>query len=187
MTADPPYAFVIDRDSEARKATLRLLGEAGFVVAGFAETRGALAAVAARPAALAVIAGYLPDGGDGFAAARQARLYQRDLKVLFTAASGAAAVAPESLNGHVVTRPFDKRRFLGAVFELLARDDGDDHQRAAELGIVEAELSCLVSRRDAAKRGGAGRLADELTRRIGDATTAREALLLSPDPGRGGI
>lgn len=180
MTDTPLYALVIDRDSEARQRLSALLTEAGFLVAGFAVTREALAALAARPAALAVIAGRLPDGSDGFAAARQVRRCRSDLKVLFIAAAGAVPTAPGSDDGHVVTEPFDRRRFLGAVFELLARGEPEARgRREAELGLVEAKLACLASRYAAAERQGATPLVRDLTCQIRDAMAARQALLLS--------
>jgi hypothetical protein len=41
----------------------------------------------------------------------------------------------------------DKRRFLSAVFELLARGDGTtEHRAAAEFGLMAARLACLRNR-----------------------------------------
>jgi CheY-like chemotaxis protein len=192
MIDSPPYALVIDCDSEARRLAAALLGEAGFVVAGFAHPRGALAALAARPADLAVIAGRLPDGSDGFAAARQLRHCQSDLKVLFTASAGfppaAGIAAGGRQDGYVVTRPFDRRRFLGSVLELVARGEADACDRqAAEIGLVEAELACLASRFTTAERTGTQGQSQHLAYRIRDAMTARQAWLLSaeiPDEAR---
>jgi DNA-binding response OmpR family regulator len=181
MSNAPPYALVIDCDGDARKLASAALSEAGFVVAGFAQPRGALAALAARPAELAVIAGRLPDGSDGFAAARQMRHCQSELKVLFTAAAGVLPAMHGGNDGHVVTQPFDRRRFLGSVFELVARGEmeaGD--RRAAELGLVEAELACLASLHAAAERSGARTEAQDLGYRIRDAIATRQAWLLSP-------
>jgi DNA-binding response OmpR family regulator len=180
MTDDPPYALVIDHDNDSRKQASALLGEAGFVVAGFARTRGALAALVAHRADLAVIAAHRPDGSDGFAVARQARHCQADLKVLFTATAGAGPAASGDKDGHVITRPFDRRRFLGAVFELLAREEPEPGGRhSAELGILEAELACLAARYAAAERSGAQPLVRDLTCQIRDAMAARQSLLLS--------
>lgn len=192
MIDSPPYALVIDCDSEARRLAAAALGEAGFVVAGFAHPRGALAALAARRADLAVIAGRLADGSDAFAAGRQLRHRQSDLKVLFTASAGVplAAASPQDgpEDGYVVTRPFDRRRFLGSVLELAARGEADaGDRRAAEIGLVEAELACLASRFTAAERIGAKAQSRHLTCRIRDAMTARQDWLLSgaaPDEAR---
>ena len=149
--------------------------------------RGALAALAVRPADLAVIAGRLADGSDGFAAARQLRHCQSGLKVLFTASAGFPPAAGGLNDGYVVTRPFDRRRFLGSVLELVARGEADaGDRRAAELGLVEAELACLASRFAAAKRTGARGQSQHLAYRIRDAVAARQAWLLSaaaPDAG----
>ncbi len=192
MIDSPPYALVIDGDSEARRLAAASLGEAGFVVAGFTHPRGALAALAVRPADLAVIAGRLADGSDGFAAARQLRHCQSGLKVLFTASAGvppAGIPAAGGLNdGYVVTRPFDRRRLLGSVLELVARGEADaGDRRAAELGLVEAELACLASRFAVAERTGARGQSQHLAYRIRDAVAARQAWLLfaaAPDAAR---
>jgi DNA-binding response OmpR family regulator len=188
MIDSPPYALVIDCDSEARRLAAASLGEAGFVVAGFAHRRGALAALAVRPADLAVIAGRLADGNDAFAAARQLRHCQSGLKVLFTASAGFPPAAGGLNDGYVVTRPFDRRRFLGSVLELVARGEADaGDRRAAELGLVEAELACLASRFAAAERTGAQGQSQHLSYRIRDAVAARQAWLLSaaaPDEAR---
>ncbi len=175
-----PFALVVDSDSDARKLAVAALSEAGFVAAGFARPRGALATLAARPPELAVIAGHLPDGSDGVAAARQMRLCERStLKVLFTAAAGISPAMPGPLDGHVVTRPFDRRRFLAAAFELVARDNlqAGDH-RAAELGLAEAELACLSRRYATAERTGAEGEARHLACRIRDTLAARQTWLL---------
>ena len=174
-----PFALVVDSDSDARKLAVAALSEAGFVAAGFARPRGALATLAARPPELAVIAGHLPDGSDGVAAARQMRLCESTLKVLFTAAAGILPAMPGPLDGHVVTRPFDRRRFLAAAFELVARDNpqAGDH-RAAELGLAEAELACLSRRYATAERTGAEGEARHLACRIRDTLAARQTWLL---------
>ena len=186
MADSPPYALVIDSDSEARRLVAAALGEAGFVVAAFAQPRGALAALAARPSDLAVVAGHLPNGSDGFAAGRQLRHCQSSLKLLFTATAGAPSAARNATDdpkdGFVVTQPFDRRRFLGSVFELVARGEtGAGDSRAAELGLVEAELACLVNRVAAAKRQGTEDRAQDLVYRIRDAMAARQAWLLSAE------
>jgi DNA-binding response OmpR family regulator len=142
-----PYALIVDRDEESRARAASLLRESGFVVAAFRESRGALAALAARPVDIAVIAGHTAEGEDALGAARQMRHCRPGSKVLFTGPADAMPAAPGPDSGHAVTRPFDKRRFLGAVFELLARG-GDPAKRRdeAEMALMAAQLACLRSR-----------------------------------------
>lgn len=142
-----PYALIVDRDGDGRAALAALLRENGFVVAAFRETRGALAALSARPVDIVVIVGEAPDGEDALAAARQLRHDRPGSKVLFAGSVDAMPAAPGPDSGRAVTRPFDKRRFLGAVFELLSRG-GDIVERRdeAEMGLMAARLACLRSR-----------------------------------------
>lgn len=142
-----PYALLVDRDEESRARIAALLRESGFVVAGFRESRGALAALAARPADIAIVAGETAEGEDALVVAQQMRHRRSGSKVLFAGAADAMPAAPGANSGHAVTRPFDKRRFLSAVFELLARDaDAAKRRDEAEMGLMAARLACLRSR-----------------------------------------
>jgi DNA-binding response OmpR family regulator len=142
-----PYALIVERDEEARARLTALLRESGFVVAAFRESRNALAALAVRPIDIAVIAGQLAEGEDALAAARQMRHCRPGSKVLFAGAADALPPTPGPDSGHAVTRPFDKRRFLSAVFELLARDgNAAERREEAEHGLMAARLACLRSR-----------------------------------------
>jgi DNA-binding response OmpR family regulator len=147
MLETRPYALIVDRDEDSRARAATLLRESDFVVAAFRESRGALAALAARPVDIAIVAGQIADGDDALATARQMRHCRPGSKVLFTGPAVAMPAAPGADSGHAVTRPFDKRRFLGAVFELLARD-GDPAKRRdeAEMGLLAAQLACLRNR-----------------------------------------
>jgi DNA-binding response OmpR family regulator len=142
-----PYALVIDRDEEIRMRMTALLRESGFVVAAFRESRGALAALAARPVDVAIVAGQLANGEDAAAVARQLRHCRPGSKVLFTGAADALPAEPDAESGEVMTRPFDSRRFLSAVFGLLAGDSEESGlAREAEFGLMTARLACLGSR-----------------------------------------
>jgi len=142
-----PYALIVDRDEESRARAAALLRESGFVVAAFRESRGALAALAARPVDITIIAGQVADGDDALAAARQMRHCRPGSKVLFAGPADAMPAAPGADSGHAVTRPFDKRRFLSAVFELLARGGNPVERRGeAEMALMAAQLACLRNR-----------------------------------------
>jgi DNA-binding NtrC family response regulator len=169
-----PYALIIDRDEESRARMTALLRESGFVVAAFRESRGALSALAARAVDIAIIAGQFAEGEDALAAARQMRHCRPGCKILFAGAADALPAAPGAGSGLAVTTPFDKRRFLSAVFELLARGSNSrDRRDEAELGLMAARFACLRN-----QRGGfepspgvhdiAHRINDALARRRSD-------------------
>ena len=142
-----PYALIVERDETGRARLAALLRDSGFVVAAFRECRGALVALAARPVDIAIVAGHAADGEDALTAARQLRHCRPGCRILFAGAADAMPTAPGPDSGLAVTRPFDKRRLLSAVFELLARDGDDTAQREeAEMGLMAARLACLRSR-----------------------------------------
>ena len=167
-----PYALIIDRDEESRARMTALLREAGFVVAAFREGRGALSALAARPVDIAVIVGQFAEGEDALAVARQMRHCRPGCKILFAGAADCLPAAPGAGSGLAVTAPFDKRRFLSAVFELLARGDNSrDRRDEAELGLMAARLACLRSQRGFETNAGV----HDIARRINDALARRQS------------
>jgi hypothetical protein len=52
-------------------------------------------------------------------------------------------------------------------------------RKAAELGIIAAQLACLFNRHAEAERGGATVLANDIAHQIGDAMAARLYVLQS--------
>ena len=141
-----PYALIVDRDEEGRARMTATLRESGFVVAAFRESRGALAALATRPVAIVILAGQLSEGADALSAARQVWHCRPNSNLLFTGAADTLPAAPGPQTALAVTRPFEKRRFLSAVFELLARDGDAAARREAEFGLMAAQLACLRNR-----------------------------------------
>ena len=142
-----PYALIVDSDEARRAQIAAALRESGFVAAAFREGRGALGALAARPVEIAVVAGRREQGEDALALARQLRHCRPETKLLFTGAADNLPATPVEDSRLAVTSPFDRRRLLAAVFELLARDgDDNQHRREAELGLLAARLACLHSR-----------------------------------------
>ena len=131
-----------------------LLRDAGFAAADYAQCRDSLTALAQRRFDLAVIAGELRDGSDALAAARRLKERQSGIKVLVIAPAGTAPAA-DAEGLRLIAQPLDAREFGAAVLELLSPDaDSIAGRAAAELGIIQAQLACLFSRREAAKRGG---------------------------------
>ena len=169
MFGTRPYALIVDRDEESRARTTALLRESGFVVAAFRDSRGALSALAARGADIVILAGQTSEGEDALATARQMRHCRPASRVLFAGAADALPAAPGPHSGHAVTRPFNKRRFLSAVFELLAREGGPGERAdEAEFGLMAARLACLRSR----QLGFASTAADGILHRLDTASPA---------------
>lgn len=143
-----PHALIVDREDASRVRMTSLLRENGFVVAAFRDGRAALGALTARPVCIAVIARDVRETEDGLILLRRLRDRESHTKVLFAGSAAVLPAAPGPCGGPAVTQTFDKRRFLSAVFELLARDTSAADQRvAAEFGLMAARLACLQSRR----------------------------------------
>jgi CheY-like chemotaxis protein len=175
MAGSGPTILVVDDDCDERTAIASVLREVGFAVVAAAPDGGARTAMAREHFAAAVIA--MPEG-DGVEFLRHARRWQPGLKALIVIEPAGMRYVDED-DDTLVTRPFDPRRLLGCVFELVLRQ-GDDaaplHSHAAEFGIAAAKLACLDSRRIAAAATGASRLAHELTRQIGEARAMHRRL-----------
>jgi DNA-binding response OmpR family regulator len=148
-----PYALIVDGEETSRARMAALLRESGFVVAAFRDGRAALSAFAARTVDIAIIARDIRATEEGLAVVLRICDCAPHTKLLFAGPAEALPAATGPCSGHAVTQPFDKRRFLSAVFELLARDAGAADQReAAEFGLMAARLACLHSQR--ARFGG---------------------------------
>ena len=168
-----PHALIVDRDPDTRGRMTNLLRERGFVVAAFRDSRGALAALTARPVDIVVLAGEMVEGEDALVTARQMRDCRPGARIVFTGAADAMPAAPGPWSGHAVTRPFDKRRFLSAVFELLSRGDpARARHDEAELGLMAARFACLRSRLGGFESHGVY----DIARRINDRLAPRRAL-----------
>jgi hypothetical protein len=126
------------------------------------------------PYAAAVIA--LPED-DGAEVQRQLRQRHPGLAALIIIEPAATRFV-DGDDGTLVFRPFDPRRVLGRVFELVLREDGvrPHHSRIAELGITAAKLACLDSRRRAAATTGARGLAQALARQISKTRAMHDGL-----------
>lgn len=171
MAESGPSILVVDADWDERMLIASVLREAGFDVVAAAPDRGISAAMSGKRFAASVIA--LPDG-EGIEFLRRARRSQPGLKALVVVEPAALRLVDEEC-GTLVKRPFDLRELLGCVFELVLRGDepaaeptAPRHSDAAEFGIAAAKLACLHNRRVAAAAVGASRLAQELTREIGE-------------------
>ena len=165
MAGSGPTILVVDNDRDERLAIVAALRQAGFAVAAVHQ-RHAGAALMRQRFAAAVIA--LPDGGAGLL--HRARRRQPGLPALIVVEPLATRLVDDD-DDILVARPVDPRQLLAAAFELVLREDRDarrHHSHAAEFGITAAKLACLYSRHTAAAAAGANRLAQDLTRQIGE-------------------
>ena len=167
MAGKGPSILVVADGWNERLLIAATLREAGFTALVAAEGRDAMARQLDHVAA-AVIA--LPED-DGVALIRELRQDRPSLPALLVIDRAAMQALDEDC-ATLVRRPFDPRQLLGCVFELVLREDEADgavrHSHAAERGIAAARLACLCSRRATAAANGANRLAQDLTRQIGD-------------------
>jgi DNA-binding response OmpR family regulator len=177
MGATGPSILVVAEDWGERKLIASLLREAGFEVAAMASEDAAAAVMDERQFAAAVVA--LPNGA-GAACLDRARRRQAGLKGLIVTDATAMRLVDDE-GAALIKRPFDPRQLLGCVFALVLREEeqaaaiGHGHA-AAEFGIAAAKLVCLHNRRIAAAAAGASRLAQELTRQIGETAALHHAL-----------
>ena len=177
MAGTRPTILVVGDDRNERVVIAAVLGDAGFTVMAAVHDRGARAALRREPFAAAVVA--LREE-PRLAFTRYLRRRHPGLRALIVIEPTATRLA-DTDDDVVVTRPFDPRRLLGRVFELVLRqDDGarphPSHRQAAELGIGAAKLACLDSRRSAAAAAGARALARDLARQIGDTRALQRGL-----------
>lgn len=177
MRGNGPSILVVGDDWDERRLIAAVLREAGFGVAAVTSEEGALAALDQRQFAAAIVA--LPHG-DGVQLLRRARRRQTGLKGLIVIDPAAMRLVDDDC-ATLIKRPFDAGQLLGCVFALVLREDeyggaaGHGHA-AAEFGIAAAKLVCLQNRRIAAAAAGASRLAQELTRQIGETAALHRAL-----------
>jgi DNA-binding response OmpR family regulator len=168
MTDGAPSILVVDEDRDERALITAVLREAGFTVIEAAEACSVFATMSRQRFAAAVVA--LPDG-EVSEFLRRARCRQPGLEALVVVEPGAQRLVDEDC-GTLLRRPFNARQLLGHAFDLVLREGQPEgeHERgpAAELEIAAAELACLDNRRVAAAASGASRLAQELTRQIGE-------------------
>jgi DNA-binding NtrC family response regulator len=178
MAVRTPTILVVVDDWDERAVIASVLREVGFGVVAAAHDRGARAAMTRQGFAAAVIA--LRDS-DAVGFLRHARRWQPGLKALIVIEPTATQFV-DADDDTLVPRPFDPRRLLGYVLELVLNEDERGvalhHSHAAEFAIAAAKLACLASRRAAAAAAGANRLAHDLTRQIGEASTLHQGLAI---------
>ncbi|HEV2334569.1 MAG TPA: hypothetical protein VGS13_03655 [Stellaceae bacterium] len=176
MAFNRPTILVVVDDPDERAVIAAVLREVGFGVVAAALDRVARAAMTRHGFAAAVVA---LRHGDGVEFLRHARRWQPGLKALIVIEPTATQfVDPD--DDTIVARPFDPRRLLGCVFELVLRENGrgvaPQHSHAAEFAIAAARLACLASCRAAAAAADASRRAHDLTCQIGKAGAPRREL-----------
>ncbi len=155
MAGTRPTILVVDDDRGERTVIAAVLRDAGFAVVAAAHDQGARAAMMRKRFAAAIIA--LPEG-DAVAFQRHARRRQPGLTALLVIEPGVTRFLDPD-DGIFLARPFEPRRLLSCVFEMVLREDADrtpHHSHTAELGIAAARLACFESQRTAATAIGIG-------------------------------
>lgn len=132
--------LVVSDDPAERDYVAELLGTEGFAVTEAAEGLAAVRAAGAKRFSLIVAAVRLPGSLDGPATVRQVRARQPWLKALFTERELRMQRGNPDTDD-VIAAPFERREFLGCVFELLQRDAD---RRAADLA-SRVRTACQAS------------------------------------------
>jgi DNA-binding response OmpR family regulator len=168
MAGNGPSILVIAADWPEGQLIASTLREAGFA-AMTAAGHAAAAGLWRRRFAAAVVA--LAEE-DALATLADLRAHQPGLPAVLVV-DPAMSHSVEEDCAVLVKRPLDPRRLLGVVVDLVLREDdlaasAPRHGTAAELGIAAARLACLCNRHSVAAAAGAVRLAQDLTRQIGE-------------------
>lgn len=176
MALSGPSILVVTNDWGERVLIASTLRGAGFAVVTATDEHSAEPALRREGFAAVVIA--LPERR-GTEFLHRARGIDRGLRGLVVLGAAEMPLLDEEC-ATLIKRPFDTRELLGCLFELVLREEASadplPHSAAAEFGIAAARLACLRNRLAIAVAAGAGRLAQEISRQIGDAQSPDGAL-----------
>jgi DNA-binding response OmpR family regulator len=170
--------LVVDDEIEVRDLVRSVLSREGFAVSEAADGSTALKLIESGSFDLLITDIGLPPPLDGLEMVRRARAHSRELKSLFI--SGKCQPAwDDAERDDFVSKPFKSRDLVGCVWELLTRESSAAHEIGsnAELGLLEAEIRCLIQRRDDAIAAGDDRLTGALESNLLEAESAREQLI----------
>jgi hypothetical protein len=135
MAGVKPRILVVVADGGERAAIAALLCEAGFAVVA-APDRGSAGALLQRQPFVAAVVDAVGE-------------WRTDVKALIL--GEAATLPPEGRDGdRLLIRPFEPRRLLDAILELVLREE-PRHRDAAEHGIAAARRACHRHRPAAAR------------------------------------
>jgi len=110
--------LLVDDDPTWRYAAAKSLVEAGYNVVSASDYMGALDQVGSKPPIDILVTDIvMPNGMNGFALARMARLRQRDLKVIYM--TGYEVPTHEAV-GKVIRKPIDPAELIAEVKACLA-------------------------------------------------------------------
>ena len=143
MAGGKPRILIVVDNRHERAAIDTVLREAGFAVIALAEHRAPCPGMPRDAFAAAVVA---VTAGPDSAVLRGVRARQPDLKALIVGDPAALPLVDRGGDA-LLARPFDPRRLLHALFELVLREDLEwgalDQADAAERGIAAARLACF--------------------------------------------
>jgi CheY-like chemotaxis protein len=112
--------LVVEDDATFGQALCKVLAHAGYETVFAADFRSALEALEAeQPLHLLLADIVMPNGVNGLALARMARLRRRDLKVIYISGYNIPGVGEEAL-GPVLRKPIDERVLIEEIERTLA-------------------------------------------------------------------
>lgn len=167
-------ALIIDRDRGRRVRITALLHGDGFAVVDCSQPGVGMTLLNRRQFDLAVVAE--DDADSGLMLARRMRAAQPDLKVLLLIAGATPAPIAASDGVRILSGVADEGRVRSAMLELLVPTDDAATSRAAEFGIIEARLACLLNQRAGVERQRAAQRARDIAHQIDDVIAVRRHL-----------
>jgi len=172
--------LVIDDEMEVRDLVRSVLSREGFAVSEAADGSTALKLIESGSFDLLITDIGLPPPLDGLEMVRRARTHSRELKSLFISGKFQPSW-DDAERDDFVSKPFSSRDLVGCVWELLTRGSSavDEIGGNAELGLLEAEIRCLIQRRDDAIAAGDAQLARVVGSNLEEAESARDQLIRS--------
>ena len=118
------YILVVEDDQTFGNTLSQLLGRAGYGVTFAPNFQDALEVLETdQPLDLLLVDIVMPEGVNGIALARMARLRRRDLKVLYLTGYSIPGVEREAL-GPILQKPVDDEALLAEIASLLENDRG---------------------------------------------------------------
>ena len=135
--------LVVEDDPLIRELLETLLIDEGFAVDTAAHGLAALNLLERHRYALMITDIALPGSLDGVTLVRYARAHASELKSLFISGYS-GPVCDDSDRDDFIAKPFNRREFLGCVWELLLREQPQrcaiDLHRGAELALLETRI-----------------------------------------------
>jgi CheY-like chemotaxis protein len=120
LTSGKGHILVVDDDPTLGQALCQVLNRGGYVATSAADFHAALEILEdERPVDLLLVDIVMPDGVNGLALSRMARLRRRDLKVVYLTGYNIPGVEREAL-GPILRKPVDNEVLLDEIGRALS-------------------------------------------------------------------